>query len=109
MRFVDEAGVRLGVVSAVLPPVVLGLRGLPPRASLGVVVLLAGAGGYAVGVIWSLLVGASAWAWWTGFALHDLGVLTLQGADLARLGLLVVLAGSAGLVGRRGRHWTRAR
>jgi hypothetical protein len=108
-RMVDGAGVRLGLASAVLPPLVLAVRSLPLSVSLAVVLVASGAGGYVVGHGWSLLLGASAWAWWTGFALHDLGTLTLDTADLARLAVLVVLTGAAAVPARVGTHWTRAR
>ena len=108
-RMVDGAGVRLGLVSAVLPPLVLAVRTLPLAVSLGVVLVASGAGGYVVGHGWSLLLGASAWAWWTGFALHDLGTLTLGASDLVRLAVLVVLACGAAVPAGVGTHWTRAR
>jgi hypothetical protein len=94
-RLVDEPGIRFALAEAALALVVLsaGLLTLPPRDALVVVAVAALlAGGYVVRPFTAVGLGLSAWACWTGFLDHHLGQLTVAGADLDRMFLLIGMA-----------------
>lgn len=67
---------------------------LPLSGGYGVVLLLAVATAWCVVLPLGLgvAVGVSAWAFATGFAINDFGVLTFAPADLLRLGLYAGVA-----------------
>ena len=99
---VEESGVRLGLAHAALLVVVAFVVVLhPPLAlSLALVVVLALVAASWLPLAAALLTGLSCWAFWTGFAEHRYGVLTLGPGDLMRLGVLVVVAGLVSVVTR---------
>lgn len=101
-RMRDEAGVRFALLHVALVVATLLTGGLTGPASgavrlavLGTVVLAAA---FVLPVGPSLAVALSAWALWDGFVAHGLGQLVLAPGDLARLGLLLGVAGAAGLL-----------
>ena len=111
-RVLDEAGVRFALVHVALVVATVLTAGLtgPASGSVRLAVLCAVVLGAACVLPLGpgLAVALSAWALWDGFVAHGLGQLVLAPADLARLALLLGVAGAAGLVALRAR-WTGRR
>ena len=70
-------------------------------AALVLLALAAFAGGYSTSLGWALLVGLSAWAYFTGFLENSLGQLTLAPHDLDRLAAMALVALAGSLLWRR--------
>jgi hypothetical protein len=90
----DEPGIRFGLGEAglVLVALVAAAVHLPLLAALVLLGLSAVVGGWWVSLGWAAGLGASAWAFYTGFLENRLGELTLAGTDLRRLGVLLLAA-----------------
>jgi hypothetical protein len=108
----DLTGVRFGMVNGALAAlscvVVLGHVPVVPAEAL--LVAVAGVGCAMLPRWTAAAAGLVAWAWATGFAEHEYGVLTFSSADLARLGCAVGGAVLLAVAARRGRvaiaaHW----
>ena len=96
--WVELAGVRVGVVLwGGLTVVDAGrLTHAPSYAELGAVALLVTAASVGMRAPTALSAAGVGWLVVNGFVVHSLGVLGFEGrADVARLGLLVVLASAA--------------
>jgi len=97
-RMSNEAGVRIGLASGALVVALVVAAALP--LNLGetafVALVVAGAASATLPVVFGLLMGLEAWAFFTGFFENRYGVLTLASPDLLRLigfvALTVVLA-----------------
>jgi hypothetical protein len=102
-RLVDEQGIRFGIAEGALVLAVLTAAALhlPLPAALVLVGLAAFGGGYCTSLGWALLLGVSAWAWFTGFLENQLGQLTLASQDLDRLVALALLAVAGSVTWRR--------
>jgi hypothetical protein len=102
-RLVDEHGIRFGLAEGVL--VLAALSAAALHLSLAAALVLLGlaafAGGYSTSLGWALLVGLSAWAYFTGFLENSLGQLTLAPHDLDRLVVMALLAVAGSLLWRR--------
>lgn len=94
---VDEDGIRFGIAEGALVLTVLSaaVLHLPTLSALLVLGLAAFLGGCATTLGWALVIGWSAWAYFTGFLENQLGQLTLAGDDLDRL-VALTLVGLAG-------------
>ncbi len=105
-RLREEPGVRYGLGHAWLCLSVLFAHGLglPDLVVLVVEVGVVLASCRGLGVVPSIGLGVAAWAVWTGFVDHRLGVLTLALPDLGRLGLVVLVCAVTALWSRR---WAR--
>jgi hypothetical protein len=107
-RLVDEQGIRFGLAEGalVLAALVAAALHLPLAAALVLLALAAFGGGYATSLGWAVVVGLSAWAYFTGFLENTLGQLTLAPHDLTRLVALALVAVVGSLVwrGERGRE-----
>ena len=99
---VAAPGIRFGVANAALVVALFAgaatrLSAAPTEALVGVVVAAASV---AVAPFLGAAIGVVGWAFYTGFAEHDYGLLTFGRGDLLRLGLLVIVgllvAGSTG-------------
>ncbi|KRA39207.1 MULTISPECIES: hypothetical protein [unclassified Nocardioides] len=91
---VDRPEVRFGMAGGSLLVGAAMCTALPLSGWYGVVLLLAIAAAWCVVLPLGLAigVGVSAWAFATGFAVNDFGVLTFAPADLLRLGLYAGVA-----------------
>ena len=105
-RLREEPGVRYGLGHAWLCLSVLVAHGLglPDPVVLVVAVGVVVASCRGLGVVPTVGLGVAAWAVWTGFVDHRLGVLTLALPDLGRLGLVVLVCAVAA---PRPRPWAR--
>jgi hypothetical protein len=103
----DEAGMRYGLAHAglVLAALLAAACGLPRPASFVVLALTALLGGRGQTIGWRVAVAVAAWAIWTGFFEHTLGVLTFSGQDLLRLAALTTVAAACTV--RATRSWAR--
>ena len=102
-RLREETGVRYGLGHAWLCLAVLVTHGLglPDPVVLVVAVGVVLASSRGLGTVPTVALGIAAWAVWTGFVEHRLGVLTLAPHDLGRLGLVVAVCAVATCVARR--------
>lgn len=99
---VDEPGVRLGFSYAALLVLVAALVAghVPSSLSLLLVATLLLVAAPRLPLAAAVLLGFSCWAFWTGFAEHGYGTLTLAAHDVLRLGALLALAAAASSTGR---------
>jgi hypothetical protein len=91
---VDEPGVLLGLAHAGLVATALLASALTVPAPAALVLLGATAffGATVLPHPWSLLLGFSAWAIWTGFFEDSLGQLAVAPSDLLRLAVMVTVS-----------------
>ena len=91
---VELPGVRFGLAGGSLFLAAAACAALPLSGWYGVVLLLAVATAWCVVLPLGLglAVAVSAWAFATGFAINDFGLLTFAPADLLRLGIYVGVA-----------------
>lgn len=89
-----RAEVRFGMAGGSLLVAAAVCTALPLSGWYGVVLLLAITAAWCVVLPLGLAIGVgiSAWAFATGFAVNDLGLLTFAPADLLRLGLYAGVA-----------------
>lgn len=66
----------------------------------GLVLLVVAAHAAGLGIWLGPALGVTAWAFVTGFVVHDLGVLTFRDPDLVRLGLFVLVGLGAALLAK---------
>ena len=90
---VAAPGIRFGAANAALVVALFAgaavrLSAAPTEALVGIVVAAASV---AVAPFLGAAIGVVGWAFYTGFAEHDYGVLTLGRGDLLRLGLVVAV------------------
>jgi hypothetical protein len=106
-RMTGEAGVRYGLAHAGLVLVALAAAAtrVPLAGSLVLLTLAALVGARGLGLGWRVAIALAAWAVWTGFFEHSVGVLTFSGGDLVRLAALTGLA--AACTHRVVRPWSR--
>jgi hypothetical protein len=97
----DEVGVRFGIGAGVL----FSLTGFIVAVRLsgvdGVALLLAAtvALATALDLVHAVVLGTAGWAFATGFAVNDLGVLSIGPHDMLRLALFVLAATGAARLG----------
>ena len=88
----DEAGVRFGIACGTLFVLTAGVVAASVAGGYGVAVLLVVTAvlATALDLRHALGLGVAGWAFATGFAVHEMGVLTFAPADLARLAAFLV-------------------
>ena len=91
-RMVDQPGVRFGLASGALVIALVVAAALP--LDLGetafVALLVAGVASTALPLVFALVMGVEAWAYFTGFFENRYGVLTVAAPDLLNLAGFVV-------------------
>lgn len=102
---VDQYGVRWGIAGGTLFVGAAACTAVPLAGWAGVLALLALTAAWCrvLPSPYALALGVAGWAFATGFAVHDGGLLTFAPADLVRLALFVVVA--TPLAGPSGAQW----
>ena len=103
-RLVDEPGIRFGMGQGalVMTALTVAVLHLPTASALMALAVAAFVSASFTPAGWAVLLGLSAWAFYTGFLENRLGQLTLAGGDLGRLVALVLVAVSAVLLNMTG-------